>query len=715
MAFDPYGPCPCGLDKKLKFCCNDVAGDMEKVARLQDGGQTQRALEELDLLAEKHPANPWVQTALAAQLLDVGDAQRARDTLHGVLKKSPDQPYALALLAALVFAIEGYEGAKPVFHRAMQKCSSSYPNMLARIALGIAEEAFGNQKYLCSREHLALALRLAQGEEGQREVFMQLLEFEGNGEVPYPLRSVHAFVDLEGTEEQNEQHTLAAKLSYLGLWAEAAGVLQKLADELPEHPGVRRNLGFCHAWDGNLTAAAEHLHRAAELAEDFETAVELETIAQLHDLDTTEDRVRVMTAEYAVPPLSGVLSELDDVDRLVRVELPPEQLEEGLLSAVYYVLDRSPGDEPMSSEADVDDVPEVLGQLLLFDAHAEAELPPRVTLTGREGDSFDAVQSLFVETLGDRAEPRESEHGPTETLPTELQVLSWRWFFPPKTPVAVQRELEQRKWREVLDETWPATPLGGLDGKSPAEVKGDEASRVKLAAAIQTLDAHCNANQYELDLAEMRSRFGLPEVASFEVADDQPINAVSSMQLARIAIGGQSDARLAELVNRALLIRQNAFLRRLLTEVLDRPSCRETVDLDRCHQTLADLERNRFDVPAALAWIKAGAEVSTGGEEFERKLSWKLRELRYRIELPEDPELPPLLEHLWNYFGSKLPQLREHLDETARAAGIDPPWGSGGLITSATTTTGEGGLWTPGSPEEPPAEGGESKLWVPGQ
>ena len=31
MALDPYAPCPCGSGKKLKFCCHDLAPELEKV------------------------------------------------------------------------------------------------------------------------------------------------------------------------------------------------------------------------------------------------------------------------------------------------------------------------------------------------------------------------------------------------------------------------------------------------------------------------------------------------------------------------------------------------------------------------------------------------------------------------------------------------------------------------------------------------------------
>ena len=30
MSLDPYAPCPGGTGKKIKFCCPDLVGDLEK-------------------------------------------------------------------------------------------------------------------------------------------------------------------------------------------------------------------------------------------------------------------------------------------------------------------------------------------------------------------------------------------------------------------------------------------------------------------------------------------------------------------------------------------------------------------------------------------------------------------------------------------------------------------------------------------------------------
>ena len=55
MAVDPYAPCPCGSGKKLKFCCTDLIGDIEKIHRMIEGDQPRAALQHVEQTLAKHP------------------------------------------------------------------------------------------------------------------------------------------------------------------------------------------------------------------------------------------------------------------------------------------------------------------------------------------------------------------------------------------------------------------------------------------------------------------------------------------------------------------------------------------------------------------------------------------------------------------------------------------------------------------------------------
>ena len=72
MAVDPYAPCPCGSGKKVKFCCSDLVGDIEKIHRMIEGDQPRAALRHAEQTLAKHPGRASVLDLKATleQLVD---------------------------------------------------------------------------------------------------------------------------------------------------------------------------------------------------------------------------------------------------------------------------------------------------------------------------------------------------------------------------------------------------------------------------------------------------------------------------------------------------------------------------------------------------------------------------------------------------------------------------------------------------------------------
>ena len=72
MSYDPYADCPCGSGKKIKFCCQDVIPEMQKVARLREN-QPKRAAQILEGLEQNFGANLWVASSHARLLMEQGE------------------------------------------------------------------------------------------------------------------------------------------------------------------------------------------------------------------------------------------------------------------------------------------------------------------------------------------------------------------------------------------------------------------------------------------------------------------------------------------------------------------------------------------------------------------------------------------------------------------------------------------------------------------
>ena len=71
---DPYSPCPCGSEKKFKWCCQKVEAYAERAHRLEDNGQHDAALAAYDEGLAKIPAEP---VALIAKVDSPDRAARA--------------------------------------------------------------------------------------------------------------------------------------------------------------------------------------------------------------------------------------------------------------------------------------------------------------------------------------------------------------------------------------------------------------------------------------------------------------------------------------------------------------------------------------------------------------------------------------------------------------------------------------------------------------
>jgi tetratricopeptide (TPR) repeat protein len=710
MAFDAYAPCPCGSGKKFKWCCHGVMDDMEKIAGLQESHQVQATLLALDRLEKSKPDTPWIYVTRAGVLLNEGRSDEARAALEKLLEMHPEHPFGQALFATASLAADGLEEAKPAIYRALRHSAGDFPDIVGSLALGIAGVLFGRQKYLACRQHLALAMRLLPDEDKQ-EVFLRLLEFDGNDRIPYPLRSAHPVqpYQVEGDEDRSKLLRRAERSAVLGCFETAAHHYAQLAEGDPDNAALRINEGLCRAWDGDEAAAAEALHRAAALTEDFDEAVEYETLAQLLDQNHEDAQAPITATGFRVGSVGRLLSILDDDRRFARVPIPPDEQEQRR-TLVISVLDRPLG-EP-ETETGLDTVANVLGRLVVNESAAEDA--PQVWLTGVDGEAVARAGELFDSVAGELIESREADDSAAALrafTPRELLPLQYQWHFPAGTPAVRQQELEAERWRKNVEEIWPSLPQKALGGKTPSEAAGDESLRVPLAASVYCLDAFCDRNGHILDVAATWERLGLARPGVIEVTDDLPLGSLSVMKLHRLPVERLADDQLMYVLNRALLLRHNEFLDRVLKEALSRQSCHQKIDLDRAYFTLSELARDRYERTEALDWIRKGTEhAATGEEAFVNTLRWEMRELSLRVEDPADPQLMPHVRHVLDRYAKKIPRLAEHVRTVLAAYGVRAPErlevaGVGGHVT-------ESGLWTPGD-----ADAGEQKkkLWLPGE
>ena len=106
VSIDPYSLCPCGLGKKIKFCCPELIGDIDQIEKLIAGDQIAAALEQTKRLVQKHPGKAWLLATQTKLELASNDYSAAAMTNHTFLESHPDNPLALGQ-AAIINAVAG--------------------------------------------------------------------------------------------------------------------------------------------------------------------------------------------------------------------------------------------------------------------------------------------------------------------------------------------------------------------------------------------------------------------------------------------------------------------------------------------------------------------------------------------------------------------------------------------------------------------------------
>lgn len=712
MSIDIYAACPCGSGKKFKFCCHALNDDMDRIVRLMEGNQPRVALQQLEVLAKKHPKNAWIGTTRAMLLIEFNEGTTARDVLRQVLEEHPDNEMAIVLYAAAMIRAEGFDNAKRAIHRAFQRSAKKLPALVSDLAASVAAAQASREHLMAAREHLALALRMA-SEERRQNLFVQLLEFDGADDIAYPIRGSHQLPNISGSDELQKEVRKAQKYAAVGCWSTAADVFTTLADASPEQAELWHSAGLCRAWDGDEKNAAESLHRAARHYKDLSTAVECETIAQILDEMNTSDVIEQHTYLATVQSASRLLTTLDAHPRFQRLKNPLNPRAEIQPVAEYFVLDADKN-SVNPSPARVEDLANCIAQIAVFDNEKAGSA--QLMLTGLRGAAFDDGKSDLTSAAGDLIEWVADEPQPkvTGSVSAETAYMETHWYLPEHLPVVKRRELLNQFWTEILNEKWPQRPLRALGGKTPQQATSDPALHVPLLAAIYVLDASMQRDEKVLGLQSMCDRLKIAPLPPMDVTDETSVGSLSIMQLHRLPVDKLNDQQLVTVVNRSMLIQHDESLYGVLKQAVNRVACAEHFDMDRILRTLADLCAAEGRRDEAFSWLDRGRSlpVPEGKTAFQNSWAWDMAELGMRLEDPSDPQLKTLLNRFTNYYGPKVPQIRPHIEQSLRAFGVPSPWESIEIVTGD-SLPGPNAGWNPEAAE--PVQAGASKLWLPGQ
>ena len=713
MAFDQYQYCPCGNGKKVKFCCSkDIVTELDKIYRALNGEQRVAALDQIDRVMKDKGVRPSLLALKADAQLALDQSQDAAVTIEEFQKSEPYNPVALALSAVMAVKENQTEAAVEKLQRALEYVDQVMPPQVYSAISLVAASLAQDGDILAARGHWLMQTGFA-GQQDEAPLNL-LMKVNRSTDVPLLLKEDPHYAACPAGVAWSGEFNAAMKTALRGAWLAAYESLSSLDEKVPEEPSILKNMAILAGWLGLTSEAIAACREYASLADvPQQEAVEAEALAQLIAPTTSVAEVDELLIAYPVSDAERLLEHLVSDKRLTQMPVDPHQLAaegEPPPKAAFWLLDRPA--VASNPEIELGDIPEVLGELLLFGKQTDRDARLEFSITANE---MLMKKSALSDVVGELAGPPQKEEKIGAVLAISA-TLTWRWRLPEDVPPGRRRELIEAKYRQVMLEVLPQTRLHALGGMKPAEVAGEPTHHVRLLAAILVLELAGDAQRQTFDFNELRAQLNLP--LREEIAAEGP-ESVLQLPLCRLQLlnpAGLSDEELITAYQRSILKSHQVAILRLAPELLKREQLHDQVSKQDVYRSLIAV---CDDPEVGLEYVEAARRVAVS--EGQSPVPWLLNELSLRLSLFQAAECNQLIQTIRTRHMEE-PGVAESLFQLLVSHGVITPDGrpvGGADPEAALPATAEppapepGKIWTPDAAEGP-AGGSKSKLWVPG-
>jgi len=704
MALDPYSPCPAGTGKKLKFCCADLVGELEKIQRMLAGDQRSACLDYIEKLQEKYPGRACLMTSQALLLLGQGRQDEAKKVVDNVLSTASFNPVALAESALIKLGDGELRQAIETLQLALSSSPSPLPATVVDVIASVAQALVTLQEIPSALGHLLLLASIVPQDERTLSLIVRL---NASPQVPLLFKEEPDFLPSPDGASWSAAFNEGLDAARRGNWRVAADKLSTLIPSAGDSQALWHNLAILRSWLADDAGAVEALRKVSELAPEVDDRVEAEALAQLLDPATTGEVVDLVSFAYPVLNHDALVERLTDrrfaatpVNTSAwteRDETPPQHS--------YALLDRP---APRSGAGLARDaVPNILGQVLLFGRQTDREARLEVTAVQ---PNLAAAQAMITETCGAQLGPV-GEVEKRGDIPASQWALSWNWRLPEDTPVDEVHKLLVEQRRVAILERWTQTPLAVLGGQTPAQAAQDAQQQLHLLGAVLVLELSFQEASIGNTFVELRERLRLPPVGQIEVGSDG-VDRVPLARLHRVAWEHVADDALLAANRRAMFAAAQLAVRVTARAILARDSLKSKVPAAQIYGLLARLEDDTSQALSLLDQARTAAE-SAG----QSTAMYDLDELSLRLERGEAEEFSRLMSHIQTHHARE-PGVAQAMMQILVEAGlmspdgrpVRPPQEASPLVVPGTATE-PGKIWTP---ESEAAPGKKSALWVPG-
>lgn len=716
MALKSYDPCPGGSNQKIKFCgCGkDLLTELNDMLDAISGGQRAGALSRANRLLETK-GNRACLLAVKAMCQYTMDADEAlAETAETFLREHPENPVALALSAIRAARKRDHRSAIDELQKAILHIDHDIHEMVhaAMEEVGLALLQAGYP--LAARSYLAMHEGLAGDIENRPD--STLMRFFHSTDVPLILKMSQLLKQPPADAPYKQEFQRAVEENDLGHWQSAMEQFAVLAEQYPDVPDLAFNAAIVCDRLAYEQKSVKWRHRfAAGKDVDLEEAIAQEALAQFMD-DELNITTPELTQTYVIADADRVTEKLISASHIESMEFDPSQLEDNDTPpprGVFMLLDRELPED--TSDLTFDKVPEVLGEILVYGK--ETDRDARVCFVFAKSSDADqkiaAFEDLLGELIGEMAEEKE-----TGELPWESVELGWRWRLPDDMPPAQRVELLQAKRRDVNLNTWPATPLPTLDGKTPSDAAADPAYHVRILGRILLMELNAESMNFDFDANELREKLGLPRVDDLPASDDLDVNELSILVLHRLPAEDLNDTQLINAYTNANAMRAARAIRRMAKEMVQRDSIVDAKGRVDLYSQLSSLAGN---LDESLDYIKKAQEEAAKAKISPARLL--LQEVQLHFARGEGEDAGEVIQTLQTNHADE-PGVSEALFRMFLELGIINPDGSPrmqgqeaahgpSVATEDAAPAAEGGLWTPDQGPAGEASKPKSDLWIP--
>ncbi|PQO46574.1 hypothetical protein [Blastopirellula marina] len=722
MTIDAYSYPPCGTNKKIKFYCPDMIGDIEKIERMLQGEQRVACLDHVRKMLEKYPDHSVPLFYNAILNLQLSEEHKAEEAINTFLEKHPELPAAHALKATMDASLGKGDEAINELQTALELTEVNlHPSLYDAFGV-VGQMLLMTGKVLGARAHFTLQSNLApEGDQGPLQILMRLNQAP---DIPVFLKQDLSLAECPEDFPRKDEFNKALQDASQGLWRRGLAEFEELRSGAPRNPAILENIASLQFSLGQDEAAAKSLHTyaVAEQRADFEAATEAEALAKSLS-ETEEEQIDLIVASMPILEMEQLLEKLRvderaehlpvDLSQLGNEDSPPPR-------AAYLLLDKPR--VASAAELTLENVSSVLGEVLVYGK--ETDRPARIEVTCPKTAQFDEAISLLKEICGETVTPEVSEEVQGRIYAMQ-DLLNWQWRLPDDVTTEVRSRLMTEKRRQIMLDKWVNFPLNTLGGKTPLEASQDSELRLALAAEILTLEMVAQQEKWKFDFGELREKLNLPGAGQLST-EGLDVVSLPIMRLHRLPVEQLSDQNLIQAYGRSVIRGMSKAVELLATELLKRDSLKDQIDRA---QLYGELARTATDQDQALNYLKMAQEESV--KQGQSPGLWLVSELAMRFERREMQEAQMLMQTLMTKYAQE-PQTAQALFGLLQRYGLITPDGrmAGGGVPGGPPPEAPagpeagGGLWTPGAgspppaapqqPSAPPAEEKKSGLWLPG-